>query len=301
MSAASFVCFGEILWDCLPRGLFLGGAPLNVACHLARLGRPAAVVSAVGADFLGDETLRRTRAAGVGATHLAQLADYPTGVARVQLDAEGRAIYDFAAPAAWDFIRAGQAECAQVGAAAALVYGSLATRHAVSHAALEALLNVPGPLKVMDVNLRPPHDDCARVLALVRHADIVKLNEEELAALTGGPFSAMDDPRPLFKKLRDETGVARWCVTFGSRGAVWWEGGDLVRATTPPVTVRDTVGAGDAFLAALVDGLMRLDRTVKDSVDPAQIQPLLARACRLGALVASRDGACPEYRLEEIE
>jgi len=301
MRAASIVCFGEILWDCLPRGLFLGGAPLNVACHLTQLGRQAAVVSAVGADFLGDEALHRARDHGVDTAHLARLPDYPTGVARVQLDAEGRAVYDFAASAAWDFIRAGEAERARAGEATALVYGSLATRHAVSHAALGVLLKVPGPLKVMDVNLRPPHDDRARVLALARRADIVKLNEEELAALTGGTFSAMDDPRSLLKKLRDETGVTRWCVTLGSRGVVWWEGGDLVRAAAPPVTVRDTVGAGDAFLAALVDGLTRFGSVGGSIPDPVQIQPLLARACRLGALVASRDGACPEYRLEEIE
>jgi fructokinase len=301
MSATSIVCFGEILWDCLPRGLFLGGAPLNVACHLVRLGRRAAVVSAVGRDFLGDEALRRARHHGVDTAHIARLADYPTGVARVQLDAAGRAVYDFAAPTAWDFIRAGEAERAQVGQASALVYGSLAARHAVSHAALDSLLGVPGPLKIMDVNLRPPHDDRERVLALARRADIVKLNEDELVALTGGTFSAMDDPRPLLKKLRDETGVTRWCVTLGSRGAVWWEGGDLVRAAAPPVTVRDTVGAGDAFLAALVDGLTRFSVIDGSKLDPAQIQPLLVRACRLGALVASRDGACPEYRLEEIE
>jgi len=300
VSAPPIVCFGEILWDCLPRGLFLGGAPFNVACHLARLGRRAALISAVGADFLGDEALRRVRREGLDTAHLARLAEYPTGVVQVQVAAAGHAVYDFSAPAAWDFIPAGAPEHAQVGGAAAFVYGSLASRSAASRAALESLLAVPGPLRIFDVNLRPPHDDLARVRAVARHAGLVKLNAEELAALSGQPFAPEDDPRPLLQSLRDDTGVTRWCVTLGSHGAAWWQGGEVVRASAPSVTVRDTVGAGDAFLAALVDGLTRLPQFTSSAPNPREISPILARACRLGALVASRDGACPKYRIEEI-
>jgi fructokinase len=102
----------------------------------------------------------------------------------------------------------------------------------------------------------------------------------------------------LLEKLRARTGVARWCVTLGARGAVWWDGGPLVRAAAPVVRVRDTVGAGDAFLAALVDGLTRDGRV--DWPAPKAMALWLARACRLGALVAGRDGACPDYDPAEI-
>jgi fructokinase len=300
VSAPSIVCFGEFLWDCLPRGLFLGGAPFNVACHLSRLGRRAALISAVGGDFLGDEALRRARREGLDTAHLARLPNIPTGVVQVQVAAGGHAVYDFSAPAAWDFIPAGAAEFARVAGAAAFVYGSLATRSAASRAALESLLAVPGPLKIFDANLRPPHDDHARVRALARHAGLVKLNAEELAALAGRPFTPEDDLRPLLHRLRDDTGVTRWCVTLGARGAIWWQGGEVVRAAAPSVTVRDTVGAGDAFLAALVDGLTRLPQSMASVPNSRDLTSLLARACRLGALVSSRDGACPEYRIEEI-
>jgi len=300
VSAPPIVCFGEILWDCLPRGLFLGGAPFNVACHLARLGRSAALISAVGADFLGDEALRRARREGLDTAQITRLPEIPTGVVQVQVSAGDHAVYDFSAPAAWDFIPAAAPEHALTGRSAAFVYGSLAARSAASRAALESLLAVPGPLKVFDVNLRPPHDDLARVRALARHAGLVKLNAEELAALAGRPFAPEDDPRPLLQSLRDDTGVTRWCVTLGASGAVWWQGGEVVRAAAPSVAVRDTVGAGDAFLAALVDGLTRLPQFAATVTNPREISLLLARACRLGALVASRDGACPEYRIEEI-
>jgi fructokinase len=301
MPALLIVSFGEILWDCLPRGLFLGGAPYNVACHLARLGRPAALISAVGADFLGDEARRRALRAGVDLTHLAQTRDYPTGTVQVSVDSSGRATYEFAAPAAWDFIPVSTAGQRRAGESAALVYGSLATRASASRAALDTLLAVPGPLKIFDVNLRPPHDEHARLLALACGADVVKLNVEELAALSGRPFAPSDDPLPLLQKLRDDTGVTRWCLTLGDQGAAWWDGDCVVRAAAPAVSVRDTVGAGDAFLAALVDGLTRLPSLRQTAPSPAQIQPLLARACRLGAFVAASDGACPEYRAEQFD
>lgn len=300
MNTPPIVCFGEILWDCLPRGLFLGGAPFNVACHLGRLGRCATLISAVGADFLGDEALRRALRENLDTARVARLSTVPTGAVQVQVAAGGHAIYNFSSPAAWDFIPAGPPEHLLVGSAAAFVYGSLATRSPASRAALESLLAVPGPLKVFDVNLRPPYDDLPRVRTLARHAGLVKLNAEELAALAGQSFAPEDDPRPLLQSLRDDTGVPRWCLTLGARGAAWWQGGEVVRASAPSVVVRDTVGAGDAFLAALVDGLTRLPPSTASVPANREISPLLARACRLGALVAARDGACPDYRIEEI-
>jgi fructokinase len=300
----AILCFGEVLWDCLPRGLFLGGAPLNVARHLARLGRKSAIISAVGEDFLGEEARRRAREAGVDVSLLAHRAGGPTGVARVRLEGAGQPVFELPAPAAWDFIAGPEGATPELRAAvrnsAAFVYGSLAARAEGNRRLLAQLLEEPGPWRIFDVNLRPPYDERARVLALARRAGVVKLNGEELARLSGVTAGANDDPFPALEKLRAETGVPCWCVTLGAAGAWWWDGRAPLRALAPKVTVRDTVGAGDAFLAALVDGLLSAGFPAAAPLAPETLPALLARACRLGALVASREGACPEYRREEI-
>ncbi len=296
---APIVCFGEILWDCLPRGIFLGGAPGNVAAHLSQLGRRAILISALGSDFLGEEARQRVKQAGVEWAG-ARVRTAPTGFARAVLDARGQAVFAIGRPAAWDFIRVSPKMLAQIESASALVFGSLAARSSVSYSTLQKLLAQPGPLKIFDVNLRPPFSPRARVLALARQADVVKLNDGELAVLSGETGQNASARRRALARLRRATGVTRWCVTLGAQGALWWDGGACVKARAPVVKVRDTVGAGDAFLAALVDGLVSARPSPGPWPGAEKMAQILARACRLGALVASRDGACPEYRLEEI-
>jgi fructokinase len=216
------------------------------------------------------------------------------------LDSRGQAAFVIEQPAAWDFICIRPGLLAALKKASAFVYGSLAARSSISYGTLQRLLAIHGPLKIFDVNLRPPFSPRARVLALARAADVIKLNEVELATLSGEKRKGIRGWLAALERLRHETSVARWCVTLGPKGALWWDGGQLLSVCAPIVKVRDTVGAGDAFLAALTDDLTHALAKRAVWPRPKQMEKILARACRLGALVASRDGACPEYRMDEI-
>lgn len=275
-------CFGEILWDCLPRGMFLGGAPLNVACHVAQLGGQANMVSCVGKDFRGDEALRRAAELGVDVSRVARHPELPTGTVTVKLSKQGNASYEFPTPVAWDEIPVDDKLITEVAQAGAVVFGTLALRLHTNRDRLPALLKATLGLKCLDVNLRPPYDDIERAMKFASKADLVKLNEEELGRLTDTPTA--ETPEALAdqcERLKVFTNVKRVCVTRGAQGGFFWDDGEVHTAESPKVEVKDTVGAGDAFMAALVYGLVS-GHTVPEA---------LQAACERGAKVAGQDGA----------
>jgi fructokinase len=279
----TILCFGEIVWDALPAGIFLGGAPLNVAYHLNRLGCRALPVSRVGADFLGDETLRRLKDAGV-ATELVQIdPDAPTGAVVVALNDAGDASYTILQPVAWDAIEETPQLDREAAAAAALVYGTLATRSAGNAALLAKLLEAV-PFSLCDVNLRQPHDDPGNALKWAARASVIKLNEEELQQLAPEAGERADIAERV-AALSRKTGVQTIVVTRGGDGAALLHDGRVIQRPSPKVKVADTVGAGDAFTAAFLDGLLK-------GGDP---EHALDDALRLGAFVASRHGAQPDH------
>jgi fructokinase len=278
-------CFGEVLWDCLPRGLFAGGAPFNVAAHLARLGHDARMISAVGGDFLGEEILRRMERHGLDTTHVARAPDRPTGVVRVTLT-EGQPAYNIVEGVAWDAISVPETLPAELAASAALVFGSLAARTAENRAALGRLLDVDGPLMVFDVNMRPPYDPKERIHALARRADWIKLNAGELARLTCAPVTPEAFEAPARRFLR-QAGATALILTFGADGAAWVEEQGCWQVPGQRIDVVDTVGAGDAFLAACLHGALGAGPHVDRA---AVLEAANARAAR----VASRDGAVPD-------
>ncbi len=283
------LCFGEVLWDCLPTGRLPGGAPLNVAYHLARLGAEPRMISAVGADALGDEMLSYLVARGLNTEFIARHRRLPTGIVTVTLSAAGQPSYTIEEGVAWDDIGGTGEWRAAVPGAEAIVFGSLAARTAANRDTLDELLATPSVLRVMDVNLRAPFDDRESVLSLAARADWIKLNEHELEVLSGRAAKSEAWPGsvlPAIEALADAAGRRRICVTGGERGAVLWNDGVCVTAAAPPVVVCDTIGAGDAFTAALVDGLLTA---------PGEDAATLGRACALGALVASLPGGQPDY------
>lgn len=277
MTDAPILCAGEVLWDCLPRGLFLGGAPMNVAYHLHRLGRPAAPVSAVGEDFLGREIHRRLDLLGLPQGFVPAVGK-PTGVVLVELDA-GQPSYDIVDDVAWDAIPASEALLAAAAEAPALVYGSLASRHPDNRVLIGDLIGRCTGLTAFDVNLRPPFDDLDLVRDFATRSKLIKLNHEELAKLAEG-----DDHEARARALREASGCELVCVTAGAEGAgllaeSWhWEPGRKVE-------VKDAVGAGDSFMAALIDGLLA-------GAEPAAV---IRRAARMGEFVAGSDGATPDH------
>jgi fructokinase len=281
------LCFGEVLWDLLPRGRFLGGAPLNVAYHLAQLGCASALISAVGRDKLGQEALATITAAGVDASAITQHPTLATGTAEVQLDTNGQARFQIKQPVAWDEI-AVEAALGQP-APAAIVFGTLALRSPANRVALTRLLNAfPAARVVCDLNLRPPFDDLALVAPLLGRITLLKLNADEARRLCGRAATATDW-REMSAELRERHHGATICITLGAEGAGLRDGSSWFSVVAPPVTVRDTVGAGDAFTAALVTGWLRAAGTQPDW------PRILRAACALGGFVASQDGAQPAY------
>lgn len=284
-TSVKVVCFGEILWDFLPRGAFPGGAPFNVAYHLHRSGLRASLVSAVGRDLLGDELVSRLRHWGLGTESVNQHASLPTGYVRAALNAGGDATYEIASGVAWDEIAPSESALRFTREARAIVFGSLALRSPANRTALNLLLDAlpASALRVFDVNLRPPFDDLPLVREIARRATLLKLNRNEAARLAGTGTGRDEDHA---RAIAEQTGCHTVCISAGEHGAGLLVNGIWHWAAGRPVTVRDTVGAGDAFMAGLLAGLLRHE------LPPAEA---LAGACRLGEFVAGQDGATPDY------
>ena len=291
--ARDFYAFGEILWDCLPSGRHVGGAPFNVTAHLAQFDVSVSLISAVGRDSLGDEILQVAREKNVNVDFVGRVrVGLPTGTVIATLDEKGNATYELVQPAAWDEIKVPAKALTAIAKARALTFGSLAGRSPYNLEQLDRLLAVNGPLKFFDVNLRPPFIDPPLVIDLAKRADILKLNDGELGKLASwirtGELVANTPSNPdqiaqACATIADATDTARICVTLAEEGAALWDQGNLVTAPAPKVAVKDTVGAGDAFMAGLMVGLTRAFETSK----------VLENACRLGAFVASHYGATP--------
>jgi fructokinase len=282
MADGEVLCVGEVLWDALPSGLFLGGAPFNVACHLRAAGVPATLVSRVGADHLGEEVRTRAARYGVGTDLLQVDPALPTGFVRVSVDETGEARYEIVEPSAWDAIEATDALLERAARARAIVFGTLAQREAVTRGTIERLWDGRA-LMVFDVNLRPPYDDREVVRRSLRRADLVKINADELRRLVGWFRLAGDDMRQQAESLAATFACRVVCVTRGAHGAALWHDGQWSEHPGFEVEVRDTVGAGDAFLAVVLAGLFA-------GVDD---QALLRNANLAGAYVATQFGAVP--------
>jgi fructokinase len=282
------LCVGELLWDALPEGLFLGGAPFNAACHLHALGETVAVVSRVGDDRLGREALRRVKHRGM-TTDLIQVdTALETGFVKVTFDedegAEGPG-YVIPQPVAWDALALTAPLAERASQATAIVFGCLAQRQETARRTVRRVCDA-GALTVLDVNLRPPYTEPGVVEASLDRADVVKLNEEELVEVSS--WTGRSGPvRDLVEALVQRFDCGTVCVTRGAAGSVLWHRGAWAERTGYRVEVQDAVGAGDAFLAALLSGLLA-------ERDPGEVLDL---AGRLGAYVASQSGATPEYEV----
>ncbi len=284
------LCFGEILWDFLPEGLFAGGAPFNVAYHLKQHGADARLVSAVGRDLLGEELLRRLRSWDMDTDLITRHSGLPTGYVRAILGESGDARYEITPSVAWDQIFMNEDVTRAAQGARALVFGSLAQRSPFNRTVLNRLFAVlperDQAWRVFDVNLRAPHDDLELVRALAPRATMLKLNAEEAARLRGESSEKPGEEEAHARALANTTGCPIICVTAGARGAGLLREGRWLWEPGRPVDVIDTVGAGDAFLAALLVHLLGGQSSDAES---------LARACRTGEWVASQRGATPAY------
>jgi fructokinase len=283
--ACSVVGVGEILWDLLPDGPRLGGAPFNAIAHLGRFGCRTAFVSAVGRDELGQRAMAEATRLGVS-TALIEVNELPTGVVRVDLDQEGVPTYQIVSPAAYEARAPLPPDLAVEGGVDLVVFGTLAQRFEGVRAATEQIVHAsPGAARLYDVNLRPGCWDPPLLERLLGLATVVKLNEDEQATLAvtlGLPTSSIERFARAACGRFELRGV---CVTRGAAGAALLLDDGYRDAPAPQVDVVDTVGAGDAFAAALGYGLIR-------SWTASEI---LSVATRLGAFVAARPGALPDW------
>lgn len=281
---------GELVWDLLPAGPRLGGAPFNTVAHLARFGWLAEYVSAVGPDALGQRALDELVKIGVD-TALVQRSDRPTGVVQVELDLAGVPAYEIVSPAAYEATLPLTGERLELASNVdAVVFGTLAQRFAGTRAATQAIVERnPGAVRLYDVNLRPKCWDAALIDALIELANVVKLNDHEQDTLARALDLPVAPIERFCRAVATRYGLRAVCVTRGPAGAALLLDDEYREAPAWPIQVVDTVGAGDAFSAALADGMAR-GHAAPDVLDVAT---------RLAAFVASRAGAVPAWTLGE--
>lgn len=278
------VGIGEILWDLLPTGKALGGAPANVAAHTVQLGCRGAAVSAVGDDADGLEILQRVKTMGVDASGIQVRRDLPTGAVDVALDKAGVPAFTIRAPSAWDAITMDAALERLANAADAVVFGSLAQRDPRSREGIGRFLGKvrPGCLRVFDINLRRPFITEPVIRASLEQADVLKLNDGELPVLAGMLGLAGDELSQL-RAIRQQYDLDLVVYTCGDKGSRMITAQGEESHPGYPASVVDTVGAGDAFTAAVTAGLLR-------GMELSRLQDL---ANRVAVFVCSRPGAVP--------
>jgi len=285
------IVLGEVLWDLFEDSRRLGGAPLNFGVHARRLGHPVTLISALGADEPGEQAAEMIAALDLDTRFLQKTSRFPTGTAQVQIEHSGVTQFTIPRPAAYDAVdlSAHDLELLEQRAPGWFYYGTLFASTDPGKSVLHQILGaLQGAKKFYDLNLRPGSDSPKLVCELLQNADVVKLNEEELQRVH--EFSGL----PLNVEAFCRQGSARFGwqavgVTLGDRGCAVLAGGHYVEAAVHPVNIVDTVGAGDAFAAAFMHGLSR-------NWPAAEIASF---ANRVGALVASRHGAIPDWTLEE--
>ncbi|MDZ7642155.1 MAG: PfkB family carbohydrate kinase [Desulfurivibrio sp.] len=294
------VAIGEVVWDIFPQRRVLGGAPVNVAYHLAVLGEPVRVITRIGYDELAAATDERLSQLGLPLEGVQRDLRLPTGQVRVSFGEDNEPAYDIVAPAAWDRIEPAAALAAAGTGEFDLVFGTLAQRAETSRRAIRALAS-RARRRFYDVNLRPPFTTAELVRESLELAELVKVNESELRQVAD--WLALDDGEQesdlqgLAAAIRRHCQLEALVVTAGAAGSWVATAAGMVSAAGEPVTVADTVGAGDAFFATLIADYRReLDRGLAPAALPWSA--ILARANRRGAYVAGQPGATPEMPAE---
>jgi fructokinase len=275
---------GEILWDVLPSGAQLGGAPTNFALHVAGLGLAAGVVTRVGADPLGEAAKQRLVGRGLVVDLVQTDPALPTGTVAVTLSEAGVPEYVIDEPAAWDRIAVSAGAVAAMETAAAVCFGSLAQRHPASRETIRALVAAtpPSAWRVFDVNLRQHYYDRRTIEASMKLANVLKVNDQELAVI-GELAGVSGTIEQCMEQLAEQFGLRLVAVTRGDGGSSLLQDGRFSDHPGYPAAVKDTVGAGDAFAAALCAGILR-GMDLDETNDFAN---------RVAAFVCESEGATP--------
>jgi len=284
------ICYGEILWDVLPDGPQPGGAPLNVAYHLHKLGVGTSLISRIGNDPNGAALAGLMKGWGLDKSLLQTDEQHDTSQVLARMNNGNEVSYEIVYPVAWDFISENTVLAAQVSAAKYLVYGSLASRNEVSRQTLFRLLDNTSAIRVFDINLRPPFISRALLEVLLGKSDIVKFNEAELdvvQVMFGGYYQGETDKVHF---IQDKFDVQEVIVTKGEFGASYYTD-QAFHIWSTAIKVMDTIGSGDAFLAAFISS----------HFNGLQPQEILKNAVGMGGFIATKKGGCPGYSLSEYQ
>lgn len=280
----SIVAIGEVLWDLLPTGRQMGGAPTNFVCHARALGTDARLVSRVGADDLGREILQRLQSMGIPVDTVGVDPLFPTGTVGVDLAADGQPRFTIHTNTAWDAIVLDDSARRLAKQADAVCFGTLAQRSPVSRASIQQWVQEvqSSAIRVFDINLRQHFHSPEVIETSLKLANVLKLNDTELPVLEK-QLGLKGRVEEQLQQIAERYGLRCVALTRGAQGSLLWREGTISEHPGVRTVVKDTVGAGDSFTAVLTVGLLA-------HWDSAVIQE---RANRVAAFVASCDGATP--------
>lgn len=285
MSEKFVIGMGEALWDVLPEGKKIGGAPANFAYHVSQFGLPSCVVSAVGDDALGKEILENLSTKGMNM--LINTVPYPTGTVQVEIDAAGIPQYDIKENVAWDNIPFNEALENLAKDTKAVCFGSLAQRNVVSRETIGKFLDaIPAendPLIIFDINLRQGFFTKETICESMQRCNILKINDEELVTISrlfGYPGIDLQDKCWI---LLGKYNLKMLILTCGINGSYVFTPGNVSFQPTPKVEVADTVGAGDSFTATFIASVLK----------GAPVEEAHRRAVEVSAYVCTQQGAMP--------
>lgn len=280
----SVVCFGEILWDNLPNGKRPGGAPMNVAYHLHKLGLNSHLISSIGNDEPGKELLDFLNRIGVGSNWVQIDDNHETSQVLASINEENEVSYDIVAPVAWDYIKWEEKMQELIKTSDAFVFGSLGSRNEASRATLFKMLD-HARYKVFDVNLRAPHYSPKFVSDLLKRADMVKINSAELGMIAEWNGISYSKELDCIESIFSKFGMNEILITKGPHGATYYNKNLTYEYPAYRISVADTIGSGDSFLAAFL--------AMKLAGEPLEVA--LDYAVAMGAFITAQSGACPEY------
>ncbi len=278
---------GELLWDVLPSGKQLGGAPCNFAFHAMQAGCEGFVISAVGKDVLGAELIHNIKDLGLSDQYV-QENEFPTSTVTVKLDENGSPDFIIHENVAWDHIRWNKEIQELATKVDAVCFGSLAQRKHESELSVKSFLNATKPdcLKVFDINLRQTYYSPEHIINSLLLCDVLKLNDNELPVIAGY-LGLKGHPEKQLEQILNHFKLKYIVYTRGSKGSIIKSAGQSSVSKAPSVQVADTVGAGDCFTAVFITGILR----------GIPLEEIHRKATEFSAFVCTQKGATPRLNL----
>ncbi len=275
---------GELLWDVLPSGKQLGGAPCNFAFHCIQAGCEGFVVSAIGKDKPGEELKQRLMELGLNTTFI-QENEYPTSTVSVELHEQGHPFYTIHENVAWDHIQWDNDLAGLALKLDAVCWGSLAQRNPESRHVIHSFVSAlkPGCFKVFDINLRQAYFTKEIIFNSITLADVLKLNEDELPILADF-LGFKGKPEKQLDRVFDYFNLKYIVYTMGTRGSIIKSAEAYSFNEAPKIQVVDTIGAGDSFTAFFISGILRGN----------PLREIHKKASEIASFICTQKGATPQ-------